>query len=62
MFYDGHYFAYEAGLEESKNLINFINRLLHPVVNLKTQAEVELFLQNDKEWIETSKFLVPYAN
>ena len=36
VFYDGHYYMYDAGLDQPKKFLHFMNRLLHPVVNLKT--------------------------
>ena len=37
-------------------LLNFINRVLHPTLHLKTEEEINLFLDSDKEFVENTEF------
>lgn len=46
MFYDGKYFVYDNTYTDVKYLMMFINRLLHPMVYLKTEQEVNTFMNN----------------
>ena len=41
------------------HLYHFINRLINPLVNLKTQESIELFLNQEEEHKEITKFMVP---
>ncbi|CDW87719.1 UNKNOWN [Stylonychia lemnae] len=52
---NGEYYPYESYY--IKNLfLHFINRVLYPVLNLKTTEQIDLFLDSAKEYVEHSKF------
>ena len=36
--------------------LHFINRVLNPIVELKSESEVNLFLDMEQEWIENTDF------
>jgi len=61
--HDGLFYRYQFDAVLSKDhndvsaLINFINRLQHPIVTLDTQEDVERFLDSDNEFVESAGFL-----
>mmetsp|Transcript_16561 Transcript_16561/g.28176 ORF Transcript_16561/g.28176 Transcript_16561/m.28176 type:complete len:297 (+) Transcript_16561:287-1177(+) len=66
VYYDGTYYEYDGSFEVEASeeggegkiaLLHFINRLLNPLVQLKSEEEIELFLDQKKEWVEKSKFI-----
>ena len=57
IYYEGHYYPYDHTLAEPKYILSYINRLLHPLVNLKTAQDVENFLDLNKEYPENTKFM-----
>jgi hypothetical protein len=62
LFYEGRYFAYDNTLSDVTYLIQFINRILHPVITLKNEKEVLSFV-NQSVYIQDykSKFFKHYV-
>ena len=56
VFYDGRYYIYDGSKDSKEELIHFINRVINPIVQLKTDEDVENFLDVNKEWQEKTKF------
>ena len=62
VMHEGNYYKYNADSVLSKDvddvstLLHFINRLQHPVVTLETAKEVETFLDNSKDYEESTGF------
>lgn len=48
VYFEGHYHPYDRSLKEINHFLMFINRILHPVVNLKSDAEVLAFMNQSK--------------
>jgi len=60
VYYDGDYYPIKAdSYSEHKKVIHLMNRLLHPLVNLKSQEQIEEFLNVKKEHEEKTKFMMP---
>ena len=57
IYYEGVYHPYEHTLADPKYVLSYINRLLHPLVTLKTAADIENFLDVNKEYPESTKFM-----
>eukprot|EP00347_Sterkiella_histriomuscorum_P004030 403362013 len=55
VYKDGEYYPYESYYMKGL-FLHFINRVLYPVVNLKTEDQIDLFLDSIKEFQEFSKF------
>ena len=59
VYYDGTYYPYLNSLDSPTSLLHFINRLLHPLVYLKSKASIESFLSTPSEHSELTKFMLP---
>lgn len=60
VYYDGAYYSFsKESFGEPKKLIHLINRLLHPLVNLRSQEAIEAFLNVNAEHEEKTKFMMP---
>ena len=57
VYFDGTFYPYENSQADAKQLLHFINRLLHPVVPLVSKDEVLAFFNNGAEHIENTRFL-----
>lgn len=58
VYYDGTYYPFTMN-NDPKLLYHFINRLLHPLITLKTQETIETFLDVEKEHKEVTRFMLP---
>jgi len=56
VFYDGSYYIYDGNKDSKEEMLHFINRVINPIVQLKTDEDVENFLDVNKEWQEKTKF------
>ena len=62
VMHEGTYYRYNADsvltkdVDDVSTLLNFINRLQHPLVTLETAKEVETFLDSNKEYVESTGF------
>lgn len=60
VYYDGAYYSFpREHFGEPKRLIHLMNRLLHPLVNLRSQEAIETFLNVNAEHEEKTKFMMP---
>lgn len=55
VYFEGKYFTYEDPYHMGMLLL-FMNRLLFPVVIIKTEAQFNAFINTEKEWIENTPF------
>jgi len=46
VFFEGRYYPYDNTYEDPKYLLQFINKLLHPVLILKTESDMDKFMNN----------------
>lgn len=44
VYYDGHYYEYSGSKDSKAELLHFMNKLINPIVTLKSDEEVEAFL------------------
>lgn len=60
VYYDGSYYKiWQGNWKQPKKVIHLINRLLHPLVNLKSEEAIEKFLNHNKEHEELTRFMMP---
>lgn len=59
--YEGRFYPYDNTLSEPRLLIQFLNRLLHPLLGLKKESEVEAFLDLRELPNEQTKFFKKYS-
>lgn len=60
IYYDGTYYPFGWDYyAEPQRLIHMMNRLLHPLVVLKTEESIEAFLDINKEHPEKTRFMMP---
>ena len=52
---EGEYYIYDSYYMRGL-FLNFINRVLNPIVSLKSENEINLFLDSDKEYEEENDF------
>jgi hypothetical protein len=56
VYYDGQYYLYEGSKDSKAELLHFMNKLINPLVQLKSDEEVENFLDLNQEHIEKTRF------
>lgn len=56
VYFDGNYYLYEGNKDSKEELLHFINKIINPIVPLKTDDEVENFLNLNLEHVEKTKF------
>lgn len=59
VYYEGVYYNFDSKDPTPETLLHFINRLLHPLVPLRTQEQIELFLDQNTEHPEKTRFFMP---
>lgn len=62
IFYDNKYYHHdldstEGNIEDPTTLINLMNKIMHPLLQLNSEAEIERFLDLSQEPEETTPFL-----
>ena len=62
IFYDNKYYIHdldstEGNIEDPTTIINFMNKLLHPLLQLNSETEIERFLNVSQEPEETTPLL-----
>lgn len=55
IFIENSYYLYTEG-DHLNYFLLYLNKLLHPIVELKTNLEVQLFINPKVEWIESTPF------
>mgnify|MGYP006893274618 CR=1 FL=1 len=61
VFFEGRYYPYDNTYEDPKYLLQFINKLLHPVLILKTESDMDKFMNNTLAPVENTKFFKKYT-
>ena len=56
VYFDKNYYLYEGNKDSKEELLSFINRIITPLVHLKTEEDVIAFLDLKREWNEQTKF------
>lgn len=54
IYYEGDYFMYEGGRDNSTEILHQINKLVNPIVTLTTDEQIQSFLAFENEFIEDS--------
>jgi len=44
VYFEGQFYPYDNTFENPKYLLQFINKIIHPVINIKTEAALTAFM------------------
>jgi len=61
VYFEGTYYPYDNTLEDVKYLLQFINKIIHPVLFIKTEAALKTFLNSSLAPVEDTRFFKKYA-
>jgi hypothetical protein len=56
LYNDGDYWRYDAKISDVDRFLNWMNKILFPLVQLTSEEQVDLFFDHRKEWMENTPF------
>ncbi|CDW90844.1 UNKNOWN [Stylonychia lemnae] len=56
VYFDGQYYIFEGNVQSKVEFLHFMNKIINPLITLKTDEDVQKFLNQNEEFQENTKF------